>query len=131
LPTKMKLGIGFTYLIVAGTVLNLLGKGVYHLTHPFDLGDPSPSFQKLLFGLLATFAFYRAGHLFEVPTAKRVLRYLSFAAFLKTLSYVVNNYISAPVMIDVFVYLLALASEGLILYACVVHLRSMRESKEV
>ena len=59
-------------MIIAGTILNLFGQGVYYLTHPFDLGETIPSFQKLIFGLLATFAFFLAGRSFEVPSAKRV-----------------------------------------------------------
>jgi hypothetical protein len=116
-------------MIIAGTILNLFGQGVYYLTHPFDLGETIPSFQKLIFGLLATFAFFLAGRSFEVPSAKRVFNCLSFAAFLRTVSYVVNSYVSAPVVIRLLVYLCALAAECLIIYMCVVHLKSMRESK--
>jgi hypothetical protein len=124
----MKLGIGFTYLIITGVVVNLIGAMFYHLTHPFTAAAEHPSIQQLAFGVLASVAFYGIGRSLDLPSGKRVLYSLSFVSLLKTLSYIFSNYLSTPFVIGSLIYILSEASELVILYSCVVHLKSLRTS---
>jgi hypothetical protein len=118
----MRLTRQLTYLIIAGVIINLVGRVVYFSTHPFILAVEQPKLFNLAFGILTVFVFYIVGNRFEERSAKNVFYSLCFAALLRSVSYVVNGYLPDQWAVGLLLYLLVVAAEIAVLYFCALHL---------
>lgn len=126
----MKLTPGFTYMIVVGVVINLLGRLFYVLTHPFILAAEPPSLNNLAFGILSFLLFCGLARRLEPKSAKRVAALLAVAALLRTVSYLVNSYLSNEWTLGLIVYLSVVGIEIAVAYSCLMHLNGLRSVRQ-
>jgi len=125
---KMKLTVGFTYVIIIGGIITLVGQVSYLFTHSFTLVIKQPKLHYFAFGILGSFFFYRIGSGLQPESAKKVWYLLSIAAALKTVSYLVNSYVSDQPALALFLCLSDIGAEIAILYYSVLHLKLLRSA---
>jgi hypothetical protein len=102
---KMRLTVGFTYVVIIGVIITLVGQVLYLFTHSFTLVIGQPKLHYFAFGILSSFVFYRIGSGLQPQSAKKVWYSLSIAAAFKSVSYLVNSYFSDQAVLGLFFYL--------------------------
>ena len=124
----MKLTVGFTYIIIVGVAINLLGRLFYFLTHPFTLAVEQPKLSHLSFGLLSSLFFYGLARRLEPKSAKRVASILAVVALLRSVAYLVNSYMLNQWTLGLILYLLVVSAEMAVVYFCLIHLKELRSA---
>ncbi len=124
----MKLTVGFTYVIIIGVIITLVGQALYLFTHPFTLVIDQPKLHYFAFGILSSFFFYRIGTGLQAQSAKKVWYLLSIAAALRSVSYFMNSYVSDQAALGLILYLSVVGAQISILYYGVLHLKLLRSA---
>ena len=124
----MNLSIGFTYIIIAGVMVNLTGKAFYFFTHPFGSGAEQLKIHNLVVSLAMVLFFYGLTYRLEPKSARRVMLALAVAALLRSISYLVNRLLPNLSVLQLALYSSAVAAEISVLYFWSIHLREMRSA---
>jgi hypothetical protein len=126
----MKLTVGFTYVIIVGVIIDLVGRVFYFVTHSFAVAVEQPKLCDLAFGILSSFFFYGLSRRAEPVSAKRVLVAVAAAALLRTVSYVVSSYVPNQWSFGLILYLSVVGVEIVVIYLCLIHLKELRSTRQ-
>jgi len=125
---KMKLTARFTYVIIVGVAISLLGRLFYFSTHPFTLAVEQPKLNYLTFSLLSSLFLFGLARRLEPKSAKRVANILAVAALLRMVSYLVDSYVLNQWTLGLILYLLVVGAEMAVVYFCLIHLKELRST---
>jgi hypothetical protein len=127
---KMKLTVGFTYVIIVGVISDLVGRAFYFFTHSFAVAVEQPKLHDLAFGILSSFFLYGLSRRMEPVSAKRVLVAVAAAALLRTVSYAVSSYVPNQWSFGLILYLSVVGAEIVVMYLCLIHLKELRSTRQ-
>jgi hypothetical protein len=108
-------------LIGCGALVDGAFTAIYLSERMFPLGK-EPSWGWVVAGMLMASMIFAMASKFQQPTAQRIMKYISLLTLVETVSSA-TSYFTTPVP-AIIAGCMYIASDGLVVFACVVHLRT-------